>query len=145
MNMKSKKTPNMEGSNNYQVMTSILKPSQVPSPEQIGKIGSFFFCRWLSNNRHTTPIAATINRYYNAPIEMQFLFAQDYSDLTGMAQRVKFIGFVKDTLPKDLEKLLDNIKRYHKVSDTTAMDYFKVMDNDTRDKFMEMYDEGILK
>ena len=138
-------TPNMNGSNNYQVMTSILKPNQVPSPEQIAKINSFFFCRWLSNNRFTVPIACTLNKYYNMPINMQFRFAQDYSDLTGMAEQVKFIGFVKDQIPKDLEKLLHNIKRFYKISDTTAMDYFKVMDNPTRDKFMEMYNEGLLK
>lgn len=134
-----------EDSSPYQIMASILKPHQVPTLEQAKKINSFFFCRWLSNNRFTIPISALMNRYYNIPPETQLKFAQDYSDLTGLPGKVKFIGFTKEKQSPEMIKILDNIKRKYKVNDQLAQVYFDLMDNDERDKIYSLYDVGLQK
>ncbi len=136
--------------NPYQAMTSILKPKTIPTKEEIESINSFFFCRWLSNNPHTTPIAVVLNRYYNMPVASQFKFSQDYSDLVGLPGKVKFIGFDKEKIAPEMEKLLSNIERKYKTSRTTAEDYFKIMvltdeGKEELDKLMTMYDTGIQK
>jgi len=126
----------------YQSMTSILKPNVKPNSEEIQSINSYFFCSWLSNNRNTIPISAVLNRYYNAPISAQFKFANDYSELSGMANRVKFIGFDTKKDHPDLEKLLGNISRFYNTSKERSMEYFQMMDEPTAQKFFTMYDTG---
>ena len=131
-----------EDSTPYQIMSSILKPQQKPTKEQTKKINTFFFCRWLSNNKLTTPIAHILNTYYNIPTEVQFRFAQDYSDLENLPGKIKFIGNSKEKHPKEMEKLLNNIKRRYKVNDQQALEYFNLMNNEERDRLYCMYDEG---
>lgn len=129
----------------YQIMTSILKKHKNPTKEQAKKINSFFFCRWLSNNRHTTPISCILNRYYDIPNDVQLMFANDYIELTGLRNKVSFIGVNKEKMHPDLQKLLNNIKRYYKINDQQAEEYFKLMDNNERNRLFNMYNEGIQK
>jgi len=129
----------------YAVMTSILKKNENPTKEQAQILNSFFFVRWLSNNRFTTPIAHVLNTYYNIPLEVQLRFANDYTELTGLRNKVKFIGFNKAQVSPEMKKILDNISRRYKVSETTAQEYFDLMDNKERDRIYTLYDEGIDK
>ncbi len=136
--------------NSYQAMTSILKPNIKPSDEEIKSINSFFFARWMSNNKHTVPIASVINTFYNIPIKSQFKFAQDYSDLVGLPGKVKFIGFDKEKISDEMEKLLSNIERKYKVSRTSAQEYFDLMlltdeGKLELDKLFTLYDTGLQK
>lgn len=125
------------------VMGTVLN-GKVPTEEQIKSINSFFFCRWLSNERKTVPIAAIINRYYNMPVPMQYKFAKVQIQNSD-ARRIKYIDYSKVKIPEMLQKLLDNIKRYYKVSEETAKEYFELMSDKERDRLMEMYDHGIQK
>ena len=129
----------------YAVMTSILKKNENPTKEQAQTLNTFFFVRWLSNNRFTTPIAHVLNTYYNIPPEVQLRFADDYAELTGLRNKVKFIGFNKEKVSPEMKKILENISRKYKVSETTAQEYFDLMDNAERDRLYTMYDEGIQK
>lgn len=129
----------------YIIMTSILRENDNPTKEQAQKINTFFFVRWLSNNRFTTPIAHVLNTYYDIPPEVQLTFANDYAELTGLRNKVKFIGSNKETQSPEMKKLLDNISRRYKVNEVQAQEYFKLMSNEERDRLYHMYDEGIQK
>ena len=131
----------------WQVMSSILKPNLKPTKEEICTLNSFFFCRYLSSNRHSVPIADHINRYYNIPVEAQYRFAKDYSDLVNLPRLVKFINVQNKKLDKNYEKILENIERKYKVSRTKSEEYFNMMvateeGQEKLDEIMEMYQEG---
>lgn len=125
----------------FKVMTSLLN-NDTPSEAEKETLNSFFLCRWLSNNKHTLPMASIINLYYNIPVPIQYKFCEDYIHLTNMKNKVKFISFSKEKQNKDFQKLLDNIQRKYKVNEIQAQEYFELMDNRTRDKLYSLYDEG---
>ena len=139
-----KETDNPNFTSPWKVQTSVLQ-KQMPSYEQASGINSFFMARWLSNNPVSIPIAAVINRDYNVPEAVQYLFANDYIELTNMRQKVKFISFSKDKKHPDYQKILDNISRYYKVSETQAVEYFGLMDDTQRDRLMAIYTVGLVK
>jgi hypothetical protein len=127
----------------YQTQASILKPF-MPKKEEIEKINTFFFCRWLSNNRFTVPIAGILNKYYNIPIYVQYIFANDYVELVQMRNKVKFIGIQKEYRSVN-EDILKNIKRYYKINDEEAQEYCKLMNEKEKNRFLNMYNEGMIK
>ena len=129
----------------WAVMSSVFKTNIHPTPEEVKGINSFFFARYLSNNVNTLPIAVLLNRWYNLPVPMQYRFAKDYSDLVGMAHKVKFISTARDKLTPDMIQLIDNTKKRYKVNQDTAIDYLKQMNADQRKEIFEMYQEGIQK
>ena len=139
-----KETDNPTLSTPWKVQSSLLQ-NQMPSYEQASGVSSFFMCRWLSNNKVPIPIAAVINRDYNVPEAVQYLFANDYIELTAMRQKVKFISFSKDKINPMMKKILDNIQRYYNVSEPQAVEYFSLMDDTNKDRMMDMYNEGIVK
>lgn len=128
----------------YNIMTSILKETN-PTKEELQNINTFFFARWLSNNRYTMPISSVLNTYYNIPPEVQYRFANDYVELTNMRKKVKFIGLQKEKVHPDMQKLLDNIKRRYKVNEVQAVEYFNLMDENERNKMYSLYDTGLQK
>ncbi len=139
-----KDTDNPNLSTAWKVQSSVLQ-DQMPSYEQAGGMNSFFFARWLSNNPVSLPIAAVINRDYQVPEAVQYLFANDYIELTNMRKKVKFISFGKDKKHPDYQKILDNISRYYNISEPQAVEYFNLMDDNQRDRLMAMYLEGLMK
>lgn len=128
----------------YTIMTSILKETN-PTKEELQNINTFFFARWLSNNRFTMPISSVLNLFYNIPPDVQYRFANDYAELTNMRKKVKFIGFQKEKVHPDMQKLLDNIKRMYKVNEVQAQEYFNLMDDTERDRMYNLYDTGLQK
>lgn len=56
----------------FKTMATVLDKVKDPSNEQISKISSFVFTRWLQNNPNTVQVANKINQYYNIPIINQY-------------------------------------------------------------------------
>ena len=136
------------GLNSWQIMSSIFKPNIKPTEDEIKSINSFFFCRYLGANKHCLPIAAVINRNYNIPIETQYQFAKDYSDLVGLSRLVKFISYQKEKTPPELEQLLSNLERKYNITRGHAFQYFEIMrqtkeGQNKLNEIMDMYNEGI--
>ena len=127
------------------IMGTILN-NKVPTEEQIKTINSFFFCRWMSNERKTIPIAAMINRYYNIPILAQYKFANVYVQRSE-ASRIKYIDYSKIKVPEMKQKILNNIQKYYNVSEQIAEEYFKMMMQNPSelDRLMDMYEHGLQK
>ncbi len=128
----------------WKIQSSILT-KEMPSKEQARTISGFFFVRWLSGNRYTIPIAGVLNRYYNIPTEVCYIFANDYAELTNMRDKVKFIGIPKEKKNEDYQKLLDNIQRRYKINETQSEEYFNLMDDNERDRLYNMYNVGLQK
>jgi hypothetical protein len=139
-----KETDNPNLTTAWKVQSSLLQ-NQMPSYEQASSVSSFFMCRWLSNNKVSIPIAAVINRDYNTPEAVQYLFANDYIELTSMRKKVKFISFSKDKINPMMKKILDNIQRYYNVNQNQSVEYFNLMNDEQKDRLMDMYNEGIQK
>lgn len=125
------------------IMGTILN-NKIPTKEQIKTINSFFFCRWMSNERKTMPIAATINRYYNIPILVQYKFANIYVQRS-QESRIKYIDYSKEKTSEMKQKILGNIQKYYKVSEQCSEEYFRMMNNDELDRLMDMYEVGLQK
>ena len=128
----------------YKVQASILN-KEMPSKEQALGINQFFNVRWLAGNRFSIPIAALLNRYYNIPGDVQYIFGNDYAELTNMRDKVSFIGINKEKKDATYQKLLDNIKRRYKVNESQAEEYFKLMNDDERTRIYHLYDTGLQK
>jgi hypothetical protein len=138
-----RKTDNPNLTTSYKIQQSILN-DQEPSEAQVQTINSFFYARWLSGNKNTVFVSAIINRYYNIPIRAQYIFARDHIILSGLKNKIRFIGYPGDPkLDKDYQKCLSNIQRFYKVNPTISVEYFGLMDNTQRDRFYNMYDGGV--
>ncbi len=144
MKTRFRETDNPKLTTSYKIQASILS-KEMPSLEQVKKISSFFFTRWLSMNRFTAPASNVLNKFYNIPPEVQYIFVNDYAELTDLRNKVKFIGFQKDKKDENLQKLLDNISRLYKVNENTAMEYFDLMNDTERDRIFHIYDVGLVK
>jgi len=132
----------------WSVMSSIFKPNIKPTPEEIKSINSFFFCRYLASNKHSVPIASVINKYHKIPIDVQYLFAKDYSNLVQLHRSVKFINYRAQKTPKELEEIYTNLEKRYKISRQTAEEYFKTLvktpeGQECLNETMNMYKEGI--
>ena len=125
----------------FKVMTSLLN-NQTPTEEEIKTLNSFFMCRWLSNNKHSLPMAHTINLYYNMPILIQYKFCEDFVAMVNMKSKVNFISFSKEKQNKDLLQYIENIQKRYKVNEVQAQEYYNLMDEEAREYIYNLYNEG---
>ena len=124
----------------WMVMTTIIKPNQTATSEEIETINSWMLSRWLSNNQFTTPIANVLNRY-SLSKEIEYKFANTYCQLVDIYGKVSFIQYKTEKNPEMLQRVLDNIKRKYKVNEQEAKQYFRLMTSDQKDQMMDMYKE----
>jgi hypothetical protein len=112
--------------------------NQEPTEEEISKIPSFIMVKWLSGNKNTVLEANTININYNIPIGLQYRYLK-----SKYPKRRTYIPYPKkQKLPPEYSKLLSNIQKYYEVNESTAEEYFQLMDNEQKDYLFSIYDEG---
>ena len=117
----------------YQIMVSILN-NYKPSKEEKFKVNSFFFCRYLSGSPGSVFVGNFINRYYNeVPQDIQYDFAKQL-----LKGKITFIQSTKKD--KNNDNVLENIKRYYKISQQYAIQYLELMDSEEREHFETLYD-----
>jgi hypothetical protein len=56
----------------FKTLTGVLDKNKNPSNEEIKKIPSFIFCKWLGNDYRTIFMGNDINRYDKIPITNQY-------------------------------------------------------------------------
>ena len=122
----------------FKTMGTVFK-NQYPQKEDIKKISSFVFIRWLSNNKLTVIPANIINYNYNIPIENQYKFLKDYYKLTGINKKVSFIKYNKNEKENEI---IQNIAKFYSVNYYTAKSYYNLMDKKEHKRFKDMYKEG---
>ena len=99
---------------------TVFKNSPLPSDEEIEKIPSFMFCRFLSTNQYTIMAANEFNKFHKEiPTHLQYK----------MVKQVFKGKNIYCSMPKKLpeETSLDNLCEYFKISRSKANEYITFM------------------
>lgn len=123
----------------FKIMTGCLNPKSNPTDEEIRKIPSFVFCRWLSGNRVAIKAANMINQYYSIPIENQYRMIK-----AAFAGNIKYIPYPKNVSVDQL-KQVDFVGRHFKISDEKAKEYIELMDPHELKYIVDMHTEAELR
>lgn len=123
----------------FKTMTSALDPKKNPSQEEIQKIPSYIFCRWLSGNPHTILAANQINYYDDIPIENQYKMIKSV-----FAGKIKYIPYPKN-VSQDKMKKVEYLADYFKISEEKASEYLELISEDELNSIVNMYSEYELK
>lgn len=117
----------------FKTMTSALDPKKNPSDDEISKIPSYIFCRWLSGNPTTVFAANAINQFYDIPIENQYHIVKK-----AFAGKIKFIPYPKQ--PKaDEQKIIEYLCDYFKISTEKAFEYLDMISKKELDFIESLY------
>lgn len=123
----------------FKTLTSAIDLKKNPSPEEIQKIPSYIFCKWLAGNPHTISAANMINMYDAIPIENQYWMVKN-----AFGGKVKYIPYPKSESEKDL-KQTQFIAEHFKISTEKAKEYIELMDPKELKDIVDMYTEYELK
>jgi len=123
----------------FRTLTGVLDPKQKPTDEEIQKIPSFIFCRWLSGNRATIGAANMFNMYYDIPIVNQYKMIK-----AAFSGKIKFIPYPKNVTTESL-KSVEFIARHFNISLEKAQEYITIIDKDELKNIIDMHTEFELK
>lgn len=120
----------------FKTMTGCLDPKKSPSIDDLQKIPSFVFCRWLSGNIYTILAANQINYYFDIPIENQYNMIKNV-----FAGKIKYIPYPKKEPESDLEKqkIIEYLCDYFKINNYDAVEYLDLISKEELTKIIEMY------
>ena len=119
----------------FKTMTGVMDLKKNPSSEEINKIPSYVFCRWLSGNQYTISAANQINITSNIPIENQYWMIKH-----AFGGKIKYIPYPKkesDNTIKNIEYLVD----FFKISEEKAREYLELIDKDELKRIVKMYED----
>lgn len=123
----------------FKTMTSVLDKKKNPSQEQIKKISSFIFVRWLAGSPLTILAANIINRYDKIPIENQ------YQMIKGVfAGKIGYIPYPKKQ-QLQIQKKIKYLSEHYKISHEKACDYLKYISDEQLKEIVDMYSEYEMK
>lgn len=117
----------------FKTMIGCLDPKKNPSEEDIKKIPSYIFCRWLSGNRASIQAANMFNLYSDIPIENQYNVIKN-----AFAGKIKYIPYPKsvdEEKAKSIEYLID----YFKISEEKAKEYLTFISKDELNFIVKIY------
>lgn len=123
----------------FQTMTGVLKLNSNPSIEEIQKIQSYIFCRWLSGNPHTISAANMINVYSDIPIECQYNMIK-----SAFGGKIKYIPYPKNT-QEDKIKHIEYLADWFKISEEKAQEYLDFISKEELKYIIDLYTEKELK
>lgn len=118
----------------FKTMTGCLDPKKSPSNEELEKISSFVFCRWLSGNIYTILAANQINCYYDIPIENQYNIIKSV-----FAGKIKYIQYPKNIKDEENKKTLEYLCDYFKINNYEALEYLDLISKEELNQIIEMY------
>lgn len=123
----------------FKTMTSALDPKKNPTNEELQKIPSYIFSRWLSGSPHAIAAANAINMYSDIPIENQY-----YMVKYAFAGKIKYIPYPKN-ITEDSQKTIAFVAEHFKISEEKAKEYIELISKDELQKIVNMYTEYELK
>ena len=118
----------------FKTMTGVLDSKKNPTDDEIKKISSFIFCRWLSGNPYTIIAANQINYYYDIPIENQYNMIK-----SAFAGKVKYIPYPKAEKEENI-KAIEYLVEYFKISFEKAREYLELISKEELNSIIEMYE-----
>jgi len=119
----------------FKTLTSAIDPKKKPSIEEIQKVPSYIFCKWLSGNPHTIIAANAINIYDDIPIENQYWMVKH-----AFAGKVKYIPYPKNVSQDKLKKI-QYVSEHFKINEEKAQEYLDLMDDKELSEIITMYEE----
>jgi hypothetical protein len=123
----------------FKTLTSALDPKKHPTIEEIQKVPSYIFCRWLSGSPHAIQAANAINMYSDIPIENQYYMVKN-----AFGGKIKYIPYPKNVSEDKLKKT-QFVADYFKISDEKAQEYLDLLSTEELNKIVGMYTEQELR
>lgn len=123
----------------FKTLTGSLDLKSKPSDDEISKIPSYIFCRWLSGHPAAITVANMINYYSDIPIINQYHLVKK-----AFGGKIKYIPYPKAD-KADNSKDIEYIAQHFKINEHLAKEYIQLMDKKEYDKIVNMYKEHELK
>lgn len=123
----------------FQTLTGVLDPKKNPTDEEIKKIPSFIFCRWLSGHRATIGAANMFNLYSDIPIVSQYKMIK-----VAFGGKIKYIPYPKNTTI-DTVKSIDFISTHFNISYDKAQEYLTLIDKEELKYIIQMYTDHAMR
>ncbi len=123
----------------FKTLTSALDPKKHPTTEEIQKIPSFIFTRWLSGSPHAIIAANAINLYSDIPIENQYYMVKN-----AFAGKIKYIPYPKNESIDKMKKA-EWVADHFKISEEKAKEYMDLISKEELKSIVDMYTEYELK
>jgi len=123
----------------FKTITSSLDLKKNPTLEEINKIPSYIFCRWLSGNPHTIIASNQINIYDRIPIENQYNIIK-----TAFGGKIKYIPYPKNTTENILKKV-EFLSLHFKISEEKAKEYLEYISEKELKYIVDMYTDHEFK
>ena len=105
--------------------------------EEIKELNSFLMLRYFSGNIYTS-IPANIMNMYPIPVVNQYKFLNTYFNLAKI--KPKFIKFYK--IQEPTQEVIENIAKYYKINKKVAKEYYELMPEKDKKRFLSLYKEG---
>jgi hypothetical protein len=123
----------------FKTLTSAIDPKKNPTSEEINKIPSYIFCKWLAGNPHSISAANMINLYDDIPMENQYLMIKH-----AFAGKIKYIPYPKSETEKEL-KQTEFVAKHFNISLEKAKEYIELIDKNELKHIVDAYTEYELK
>jgi len=123
----------------FKTLTGCLDKRKNPTDEEINKIPSYIFCRWLSGNPHTISAANQINFYYNIPMPQQYKMIK-----SAFAGKIKYIPYPKNVSVNELKEV-QYIAVHFNINTEKAKEYIELMDPKEKQEIVQMYTDAEIK
>lgn len=123
----------------FKTLTSALDPKKHPTVEEIQKIPSFIFCRWLSGSPHAIIAANAINLYSDIPIENQYYMVKN-----AFGGKIKYIPYPKSESVDKMKKA-EFVAQHFNISEEKAKEYMDLISKEELKRIVDMYTEYELK
>lgn len=120
--------------NMFQVFQNCIQGKD-SSKEDIRKISTYIFCKYLASNSRTIQIANFLNAYYKLPPEVQYDFVKNA--LNGKIKFIKYLNNQTEKIPKDVEYLM----KYYKISSEVAKTYLNEIEPSELNRIRLLYKE----
>ncbi len=120
----------------FPTMWSSLDKNKTPTDDDLKKIQSYIFCKWLSGDYRTIHDANIFNMY-NIPVKNQYFYIKHKH--AGKIRNIKYIKSDKDEINTDV----DNISNFYKVNSDKAREYLEFISQDELLKLREIYRQGV--
>ena len=122
----------------FKILTGVLDVRTNPSDEDIEKITSFIFCRWLSGNASTVLAGNQINYYNKIPMVNQYRMIK-----TVFAGKIKYIPYPKNLKPEGIKQLYC-LAEYFKINIDKAEEYTNIISKSELKMIDELYKDYVL-
>lgn len=124
----------------FKIINGALSPHKKIDENEVEKIPSFLFCRWLSGDPRTI-LAANQFNYYHKEIPM----INQYKIInTAYAGKIKYIQAPKNAGSKN-SKELEYLCAHFEISMEKAQEYLELIDKKELKEIVDMYTEYELK